>query len=105
MITFGRALQGAGAISAVLLALLADLTTDKARTKSIAIMEHHWADFWNIDCTFTHTKYLSRLSKYIYANCNSVINHVSCCYYIPIRYSRNEKIDYPIKKLFLIKFS
>jgi hypothetical protein len=33
MITLGRALQGAGAISAVLLALLADLTTDKATKK------------------------------------------------------------------------
>ena len=38
MIIIGRALQGAGAISAVLLALLADLTTDSARTKSMAII-------------------------------------------------------------------
>ena len=38
MITIGRALQGAGAISAVLLALLADLTTDQTRTKSMAII-------------------------------------------------------------------
>jgi MFS family permease len=38
MIIVGRALQGAGAISAVLLALLADLTTDSARTKSMAII-------------------------------------------------------------------
>lgn len=38
MIIIGRGLQGAGAISAVLLALLADLTTDSARTKSMAII-------------------------------------------------------------------
>ena len=38
MIIIGRGLQGAGAISAVLLALLADLTTDSSRTKSMAII-------------------------------------------------------------------
>jgi MFS family permease len=37
-VIIGRALQGAGAISAVLLALLSDLTTDSSRTKSMAII-------------------------------------------------------------------
>lgn len=34
----GRALQGAGAISGVLLALLSDLTSDKSRTKAMSII-------------------------------------------------------------------
>ena len=37
-VTIGRALQGAGAISAVLMALLADLTREEHRTKAMALI-------------------------------------------------------------------
>jgi MFS family permease len=35
---FGRALQGAGAVGSVILALLADLTSEESRTKSMAVV-------------------------------------------------------------------
>ena len=38
LIILGRAIQGAGAISAVLSALLADLTSDESRTKAMGIV-------------------------------------------------------------------
>ncbi len=38
LITLGRAIQGAGAISAVLSALLADLTSNESRTKAMGIV-------------------------------------------------------------------
>jgi MFS family permease len=37
-IIFGRALQGAGAVGAVILAMLADLTSEESRTKSMAVV-------------------------------------------------------------------
>ncbi len=38
MVIVGRALQGCGAIASVVMALLADLTTDKHRTKAMAVV-------------------------------------------------------------------
>jgi MFS family permease len=37
-IIFGRALQGAGAVGSVILAMLADLTSEESRTKSMAVV-------------------------------------------------------------------
>src|SRR5665213_1602474 len=37
-VIFGRALQGAGAVGSVILALLADLTREESRTKAMAMV-------------------------------------------------------------------
>jgi MFS family permease len=37
-VIFGRALQGAGAVGAVILAMVADLTTEKTRTRAMAVV-------------------------------------------------------------------
>src|ERR1044071_6983870 len=37
-VIFGRALQGAGAVGSVILAMLADLTSEESRTKSMAVV-------------------------------------------------------------------
>jgi len=107
MITFGRALQGAGAISAVLLALLADLTTDKARTKSMAIIGASIGLTFGISIVLSPilNTYLGFQNIFMLIAILSVIAMGVVIYYIPnpISYSRNEKIDYPIKKIIFDK--
>ena len=103
MITLGRALQGAGAISAVLLALLADLTTDKARTKSMAIIGASIGLTFGISIVLSPilNTYLGFQNIFMLIAILSLIAMAVVIYYIPnpIRYSRNERIDYPIKKI------
>ena len=43
-LALGRALQGGGAISAAVTALLADQTRDAVRTKGTALVGQHWVD-------------------------------------------------------------
>ena len=107
MITLGRALQGAGAISAVLLALLADLTTDKARTKSMAIIGASIGLTFGISIVLSPilNTYLGFQNIFMLIAILSLIAMAVVIYYIPnpIRYSRNERIDYPIKKIIFDK--
>ncbi|AKO64913.1 hypothetical protein VI34_04245 [Methylophilales bacterium MBRSG12] len=107
MIALGRALQGAGAISAVLLALLADLTTDKARTKSMAIIGASIGLTFGISIVLSPilNTYLGFQNIFMLIAILSLIAMAVVIYYIPnpIRYSRNERIDYPIKKIIFDK--
>ena len=107
MITLGRALQGAGAISAVLLALLADLTTDKARTKSMAIIGASIGLTFGISIVLSPilNTYLGFQNIFMLIAILSLIAMAVVIYYIPnpIRYSKNKKIDYPIKKIIFDK--
>ena len=74
LIILGRAIQGAGAISAVLSALLADLTSDESRTKAMGIVGV------SIGLTFALSLVLSPLilnkligvSRYFYFNGNFI---------------------------------
>ena len=107
MITLGRALQGAGAISAVLLALLADLTTDKARTKSMAIIGASIGLTFGISIVLSPilNTYLGFQNIFMLVAILSLIAIAVVIYYIPnpIRYSRNERADYPIRKIIFDK--
>ena len=107
MITLGRALQGAGAISAVLLALLADLTTDKARTKSMAIIGASIGLTFGISIVLSPilNTYLGFQNIFMLIAILSLIAIAVVIYYIPnpIRYSRKERTDYPVKKIIFDK--
>jgi len=107
MITLGRALQGAGAISAVLLALLADLTTDKARTKSMAIIGASIGLTFGISIVLSPilNTYLGFQNIFMLIAIMSLIAMAVVIYYIPNpkRYLRNERIDYLIRKIIFDK--
>ena len=107
MITLGRALQGAGAISAVLLALLADLTTDQARTKSMAIIGASIGLTFGISIVLSPilNTYLGFQNIFMLIAILSLIAIAVVIYYIPnpIRYSRKERTDYPVKKIIFDK--
>lgn len=107
MITLGRALQGAGAISAVLLALLADLTTDKARTKSMAIIGASIGLTFGISIVLSPilNTYLGFQNIFMIIAILSLMAMAVVIYYIPnpIKYLRNQRIDYPVKKIIFDK--
>jgi len=107
MITIGRALQGAGAISAVLLALLADLTTDQTRTKSMAIIGASIGLTFGISIVLSPilNTYLGFQNIFMLIAILSLVAMAVVIYYIPnpIRYAKNKKIDYPVKQIILDK--
>lgn len=107
MIAIGRALQGAGAISAVLLALLADLTTDNARTKSMAIIGASIGITFGISIILSPilNNYFGFQNIFLLIAILSIIAMAVVIFYIPspVKFLKKEKINYPVKKIIFDK--
>ena len=107
MIAIGRALQGAGAISAVLLALLADLTTDNARTKSMAIIGASIGITFGISIILSPilNNYFGFQNIFLLISILSIIAMAVVIFYIPspVKFLKKEKINYPVKKIIFDK--
>ena len=107
MIAIGRALQGAGAISAVLLALLADLTTDNARTKSMAIIGASIGITFGISIILSPilNNYFGFQNIFLLIAILSIIAMAIVIFYIPspVKFLKKEKINYPVKKIIFDK--
>ena len=107
MIALGRALQGAGAISAVLLALLADLTTDNARTKSMAIIGASIGITFGISIILSPilNNYFGFQNIFLLIAILSIIAMAVVIFYIPspVKFLKKEKINYPVKKIIFDK--